>query len=220
MLQLYHPHIWQWLFKYLKTPALLVFIITNRTTSHFFRCSRHTTHPNWITQQTTIRSFVNCHRHVKQTEIITNLLTGRRHAWSALLRMPSRCGQWYLLNDCQNQIKLIFLHQVDFIDLVDFANNQVDILASGRLFWPGWFCRWTWHKSSRLLLQWSQFWAESSRFFLTESNLRTVESNVAQIESILITIGSILSRIESILETHTTHFWNRQFWNKRLAIMY
>ena len=38
--------------------------------------------------------------------------------------MPSRCGQWYLLNDCQNQIKLIFLHQVDFIDLVDFASNQ------------------------------------------------------------------------------------------------
>ena len=57
--------------------------------------------------------------------------------------------------------------------------------------------------------------ADSSRiesFFSTESILRTVESNVAQIESILIAI-------ESILETHTTHFWNRQFWNKRLAIL-
>ena len=118
---------------------------------------------------------------------------------------------WYLLNDCQNQITLIFLHQVDFIDLVDFANNQVDILASGRLFLTRSILQTNVAQIESIIITIEPILSRIESVFLTESNLRTVESNVAQIESILIAIDSILSRIDSILETHTTHFWNRQF---------
>ena len=77
---------------------------------------------------------------------------------------------WYLLNDCQNQITLIFLHQVDFIDLVDFANNQVDILASGRLF------------LTRSILQ---------------TNVAQIESIIITIEPILSRIESVFfNRVE------------------------